>query len=113
MRVVVAYSGGLDTSVMLKWVKERYNAEVIACCVDVGQTEDYAKLKKRALGTGATRAYVVDAREDFARDYCFPAVKAHALYEGRYLLGTSLARPIIAEKVVEIARREKAVAVSH
>jgi argininosuccinate synthase len=112
-RVVVAYSGGLDTSVMLKWVKERYGAEVIACCVDVGQTEDYGKLKKRALATGATRAYVVDAREDFAREYCFPAVKAHALYEGRYLLGTSLARPIIAEKVAEIARKEGAYAVSH
>ena len=112
-RVVVAYSGGLDTSVMLKWVKERYDCEVVACCVDVGQTEDYAKLKKRALATGASKAYVVDAREDFARDYCFPAVQAHALYEGRYLLGTSLARPIIAEKVVEIARKEKADAVSH
>jgi argininosuccinate synthase len=112
-RIIVAYSGGLDTSVMLKWVKEKYNAEVIACCVDVGQTEDYAALKKRALATGATRAYVIDAREDFAKDYCFPAVKAHALYEGRYLLGTSLARPIIAEKVVEIAKKEKAEAVSH
>jgi argininosuccinate synthase len=112
-RVIVAYSGGLDTSVMLKWVKDNYNAEVIACCVDVGQTEDYAALKKRALATGATRAYVIDAREDFAKDYCFRAVKAQALYEGRYLLGTSLARPIIAEKVVEIARKEKADAVSH
>ncbi len=112
-RVIVAYSGGLDTSVMLRWVRERYRCEVIACCVDVGQAEDYPKLKKRALSTGATRAYVVDARQDFARNYCFRAVKAHALYEGRYLLGTSLARPIIAEKVVEIARKEKADAVSH
>jgi argininosuccinate synthase len=112
-RVVVAYSGGLDTSVMLKWIKDRYGCEVVACCVDVGQAEDYARLKKRALATGASRAYVVDAREEFARDYCFRAVKAGAVYEGRYLLGTSLARPLIAEKIVDVARREKADAVAH
>jgi len=112
-RVVVAYSGGLDTSVMLKWIKDRYGCEVVACCVDVGQAEDYDRLKKRALATGASRAYVVDAREEFARDYCFRAVKAGAVYEGRYLLGTSLARPIIAEKIVDVALREKADAVAH
>jgi argininosuccinate synthase len=112
-RVVVAYSGGLDTSVMLKWVKDRYRCEVVACCVDVGQTQDDAALKKRALATGASKVYVIDARQEFARDYCFRALKARALYEGRYLLGTSLARPLIAQKVIEIAKKEKADAVSH
>jgi argininosuccinate synthase len=112
-RVVVAYSGGLDTSVMLRWIKEKYNCEVIACCVDVGQAEDYPKLKKRALATGASKAYVIDAREEFVTDCLWPQLKAQALYEGRYLLGTSIARPIIAEKVAEIARKEKADAVSH
>jgi argininosuccinate synthase len=112
-RVVVAYSGGLDTSVMLRWIKEKYNCEVIACCVDVGQAEDYPKLKKRALATGASKAYVIDAREEFVTECLWPQLKAQALYEGRYLLGTSIARPIIAEKVAEIARKEKADAVSH
>lgn len=112
-RVVVAYSGGLDTSVMLRWIKEKYNCDVIACCVDVGQAEDYPKLKKRALATGASKAYVIDAREEFVTECLWPQLRAQALYEGRYLLGTSIARPIIAEKVAEIARREKADAVSH
>ncbi|MBK6879510.1 MAG: argininosuccinate synthase [Elusimicrobia bacterium] len=112
-RVVVAYSGGLDTSVMLRWIKEKYNCEVIACCVDVGQAEDYPRLKKRALATGASKAYVIDAREEFVTECLWPQLKAQALYEGRYLLGTSIARPIIAEKVAEIARKEKADAVSH
>src|SRR5262245_61446423 len=102
-RVVVAYSGGLDTSVMLKWIKDRYRCEVIACCVDVGQAEDYPKLKKRALATGASKAYVIDAREEYVTQYIWRAVKSRAIYEGRYLLGTSLARPIIAEKVVQVA----------
>ncbi len=112
-RVVVAYSGGLDTSVMLRWIKDRYRCEVIACCVDVGQAENYPALKKRALATGASKAYVIDARREFVTDFIWPTLKAHALYEGRYLLGTSIARPIIAEKVAAIARREKADAVSH
>ncbi len=112
-KVVVAYSGGLDTSVMLQWVKENYQCEVIACCVDVGQTEDYPGLKKRALATGASKCYVIDARKEFVTDYLWPAVKCEAIYEGRYLLGTSLARPIIAEKVIQAARKEKADAVSH
>ena len=112
-KVVVAYSGGLDTSVMLKWVREHYHCDVIACCVDVGQAENYPKLKARALATGASKAYVVDARKEFVENFIWPTLKAQALYEGRYLLGTSIARPIIAEKVAEIARREKADAVSH
>jgi argininosuccinate synthase len=112
-KVVVAYSGGLDTSVMLHWIKERYRCEVIACCVDVGQAENYPALKKRALATGASKAYVIDARDEFVTDYLWPTLKARALYEGRYLLGTSVARPLIAQKVAEVARREKAQAVSH
>lgn len=112
-RVVVAYSGGLDTSVMLRWIRDRYQCDVVACCVDVGQAEDYARLKKRALTTGASKAYVVDARREFVTDYLWRALRAHALYEGRYLLGTSLARPLIAEKIVEVALKEKADAVAH
>ncbi len=112
-RVVVAYSGGLDTSVMLRWIRDKYNCDVIACCVDVGQAENYPKLKKRALATGASQAFVIDARKEFVTDYIWRALKAHALYEGRYLLGTSLARPIIAEKIVQIAKKVGADAVAH
>ncbi|MBI4396227.1 MAG: argininosuccinate synthase [Elusimicrobia bacterium] len=112
-RVVVAYSGGLDTSVMLRWIRDNYQCDVVAACVDVGQAEDYPRLKKRALSTGASRCYVVNAREEFVTDYLWRALKAHAIYEGRYLLGTSLARPIIAEKIVDVAKKEKADAVAH
>lgn len=112
-RVVVAYSGGLDTSVMLRWIRDKYNCDVIACCVDVGQAENYAKLKKRALATGASQAFVIDARKEYVTDYLWRALKAHALYENRYLLGTALARPIIAEKVVQIAKKVGADAVAH
>ena len=112
-KVVVAYSGGLDTSVILSWIKEKYNAEVIACAVDVGQNEDMDAVKRKALRTGASKAYVVDAKKEFAEDYIFPAIKAGAVYEGKYLLGTSLARPVIAEKIIEIAKKEKADAVCH
>lgn len=112
-RIVVAYSGGLDTSVMLRWIRDRYFCEVVACCVNVGQVENYAGLKKRALATGASQCFVVDARREFVTDYLWRALKTEAVYEGRYLLGTPLARPIIAEKVVEVARRVKADAVAH
>jgi argininosuccinate synthase len=112
-RVVVAYSGGLDTSVMLRWIRDQYACDVIACCVDVGQAEDYARLKKRALATGASQCFVVDARREFVTDYIWKALQAEALYEGRYLLGTSLARPIIAEKIVKVARKVKADGVAH
>ena len=112
-RMVVAYSGGLDTSVMLRWIRENYHCEVIACCVNVGQIENYKELKKRALATGASKAFVIDCREEFVTRYLWSAVKAQALYEGRYLLGTALARPLIAEKVIQVARAEQADAVSH
>ena len=112
-RVVVAYSGGLDTSVMLRWIRDRYDCDVVACCVDLGQAEDYARLRKRALATGASRCYIVDARKEFVTKYLWRALQARALYEGRYLLATALARPLIAEKVVEVARRVQADAVAH
>ncbi|OGS23768.1 MAG: argininosuccinate synthase [Elusimicrobia bacterium RIFOXYB2_FULL_48_7] len=112
-KIVLAYSGGLDTSIMIKWLKDTYDAEVIAAIIDVGQNEDLPAIKKRALATGASKAYVIDAKKEFVTDIIFPAVKANAIYEHKYLLGTSLARPIIAKKIVEIAKKENAWAVSH
>ncbi|OGS21118.1 MAG: argininosuccinate synthase [Elusimicrobia bacterium RIFOXYA2_FULL_39_19] len=112
-KVVLAYSGGLDTSVMIKWLKDTYNADVIAAIVDVGQNEDLPAIKKRALSTGASKAYVIDAKKEFVTDIIYPAIKANSIYEHKYLLGTSLARPIIAKKIVEIAKKENAWAVSH
>jgi argininosuccinate synthase len=112
-KVVVAYSGGLDTSVILRWVKEHYHCEVIACAVDVGQASETKGLKERALATGASKFYLVDARKEFVTDFIWPTLQAQAIYEGRYLLGTSIARPIIAQKVVEIAKKEGAEAVCH
>lgn len=112
-KIVLAYSGGLDTSVMLHWLKERYNCEVICYCADVGQGEELTGLEDKALRTGASKLYVEDLREEFVRDYVWTAVKANAVYEGVYLLGTSLARPVIAKRQVEIAREEGADAVAH
>jgi argininosuccinate synthase len=112
-RIVLAYSGGLDTSVMLRWLKERYNCEVICYCADVGQGEELTGLEDKALRTGASKLYVEDLREEFVRDYVWTAVKANAVYEGVYLLGTSLARPVIAKRQIEIARKEGADAVAH
>ncbi|TAL24566.1 MAG: argininosuccinate synthase [Nitrospirae bacterium] len=112
-KIVLAYSGGLDTSIAIKWLKETYNAEVIAFCADLGQGEDLRAAKKKALKTGASRAYVEDLREEFVKDYIFPMLRANAVYEGAYLLGTSIARPLIAKKQIEIALKEKADAVSH
>jgi len=112
-KIVLAYSGGLDTSVAIKWLKETYKAEVIAFCADLGQGEDLQAVKKKALKTGASRAYVEDAREEFASDYIFPMLRANAVYEGVYLLGTSIARPLIAKKQIDIALKEKADAVAH
>ncbi len=112
-KVVVAYSGGLDTSIILSWIKETYNAEVIACCVNVGQDKEVVGLKEKAKRTGASKCYVIDAKKEFVTDYIFPAIKANALYENRYLLGTSLARPVIAKKIAEIVNKEKADAVCH
>lgn len=111
-KVVLAYSGGLDTSVILKWlIEEGY--EVIAYIADVGQDEDFAAAKEKAIKVGASKVYVEDLKEEFVTDYIFPAFKANALYEGRYLLGTSVARPIIAKRQIEIAEKEKAQFVSH
>lgn len=112
-KIVLAYSGGLDTSVMLRWIKEKYNCEVVCYCADVGQGEELNGLEAKALETGASKLYVEDLREEFVRDYVWTAVKANAVYEGVYLLGTSLARPVIAKRQIEIARREGADAVAH
>jgi len=113
MKIVVAYSGGLDTSVLLTWLKETYQAEIIAFCADVGQEEELDGLEEKALRTGASKCYVDDLREEFARDFIFPMLQAGAIYEGRYFLGTSIARPLIAKRMVEIARAEGALAVAH
>lgn len=112
-KIVLAYSGGLDTSIAIKWLKETYHAEVIAYCADLGQGEDLAAVKKKALQTGASKAYVQDLREEFVREYIFPMLRGNAVYEGTYLLGTSIARPLIAKKQIEIARKEGADAVAH
>jgi argininosuccinate synthase len=112
-KVVLAYSGGLDTSVILKWLKENYTCEVIAFAADVGQEEELAGLEEKAIKTGASKVYIEDLKEEFARDFIFFAIKANAVYESSYLLGTSLARPLIARRQIEIARSEKADAVSH
>jgi argininosuccinate synthase len=112
-KIVLAYSGGLDTSVMLRWIKERYNCEVVCYCADVGQGEELEGLDAKARETGASKLYVEDLREEFVREYVWTAVKANAVYEGVYLLGTSLARPVIAKRQIEIARREGADAVAH
>ena len=112
-KIVLAYSGGLDTSVMLHWLRERYGCEVVCYCADVGQGEELAGLEEKARGTGASKLYVEDLRREFVEEYVWPAVKANATYEGVYLLGTSLARPVIAKRQIEIARREGADAVAH
>lgn len=112
-KIVLAYSGGLDTSAMLLWLKEKYGCEVICYTADVGQGDELSGLEEKALKTGASKLYVEDLREEFVRDYVWTAVKANALYEGTYLLGTSLARPVIAKRQIEIARKEGADAVAH
>lgn len=113
MKVIVAYSGGLDTSVIVKWVKNTYNAEVICYCADVGQAEETAGLEEKAVRTGASKCYVEDLTEEFARDFIFPMMQANAIYEGNYLLGTSIARPLIAKRLVEVAKAEGADAICH
>ena len=112
-RVVLAYSGGLDTSVILRWIKDEYNCEVVAYCADVGQGEETEGLEAKALKTGASKLYIEDLREEFAREFVLPILRANAVYESYYLLGTSIARPVIARKQVEIARKEGADAVAH
>lgn len=112
-KVVLAYSGGLDTSVIIPWLKENYGCEVVAVCVNLGQPEDYDAVEKKAYKSGASKAYIVDAKEDFVKDYIWPTVKAGAVYEGKYLLGTSFARPLIAKILVDIAKQEGADAICH
>jgi argininosuccinate synthase len=112
-KIVLAYSGGLDTSVMLHWLREQTGAEVVCYCADVGQGEELTGLDEKARATGASKLYVEDLRDEFVRDYVWMAVKANAIYEGIYLLGTSLARPVIAKRQIEIARLEGAYAVAH
>ena len=113
MKIVLAYSGGLDTSVLLAWLKETYNAEVICFCADVGQEEELDGLEEKAQKSGASKIYIDDLREEFARDFIFPMFQAGALYEGQYFLGTSIARPLIAKRMVEIAQAEGADAIAH
>lgn len=113
MKIVLAYSGGLDTSVILKWLIKNYEAEVIAFVADIGQPENLDKVRKKALATGAKKVYVEDLKEEFVRDFVFPMFRANAIYEGAYLLGTSIARPLIAKGQVAVARKERAEAVSH
>lgn len=113
MKVVLAYSGGLDTSIILKWLKEEHDAEVIAYAADVGLGDDLTGLEDKAIRTGASKVYVEDLREEFARDFVFPMIRAAAVYESGYLLGTSIARPLIAKRQVEIARENDAEAICH
>jgi len=112
-RVVLAYSGGLDTSVILRWLIETYRCDVVAYCADLGQGEELIPIRDKALKTGAVAVHVVDLRETFVRDFIFPMLRANAIYEGAYLLGTSIARPLIAQAQVEIALKERADAVAH
>jgi argininosuccinate synthase len=112
-RVVLAYSGGLDTSVILRWLIETYRCEVVAYCADLGQGEELIPVKEKALRTGASAVHIVDLREEFIRDFVFPMLRANAVYEGSYLMGTSIARPLIAKAQVDVARKEAADAVSH
>lgn len=112
-KIVLAYSGGLDTSVAIKWLIEKYGAEVIAFCADIGQDDDLDLVAEKAKKTGASKVYIEDLKEEFVRDYVFPMLRANAFYESGYLLGTSIARPLIAKKQIEIAIKEGAEAVAH
>jgi argininosuccinate synthase len=112
-KIVLAYSGGLDTSVILTWLKEQYDCEIIAACVNVGQEEDYDAVEKKAYATGATKAYIIDVTKEFVTDFIWPTLKAGAVYENDYLLGTSFARPLIAKELVKIAEKEGANIIAH
>lgn len=113
MKIVLAYSGGLDTSVLMSWIKDTYHAEMIGFCANVGQEEELRGLDKKARMTGAAHMYVDDLQDEFAADFIYPMMRASAIYEGQYLLGTSIARPLIAKRMVEIARKHKAQAIAH
>ena len=112
-KVVLAYSGGLDTSIIIPWLKENYDLEVIACCINVGQDDDMEEVRKKAIESGATKIYIEDKKEEFVKDYAFRALKAGAIYENKYLLGTSFARPLMAKTLVEIAHKEGAKFICH
>ena len=112
-KVVLAYSGGLDTSIILKWLQLEYGAEVVTFTADLGQGEELDPARRKAEMMGIQQIYIEDLREEFVRDFVFPMFRANTVYEGEYLLGTSIARPLIAKRLVEIARREKADAISH
>ncbi len=113
-KVVLAYSGGLDTSIIIPWLKENYdNCEVIACCADVGQGDELNVVHDKALASGASKVYIMDLKDDFVKDYVFPVIRAGALYESKYLLGTSCARPIISKALVEVAKKEGADFIAH
>ena len=112
-KVILAYSGGLDTTAIIPWLKENYDYDVVCCCIDVGQGKETDGLEERALSTGACKCYILDVIDEFADEYIAPCVQANAIYENKYLLGTSMARPLIAKKLVEIARKEGAVAICH
>lgn len=107
-KVILAYSGGLDTTVIIPWLKENYDYDVVAACIDVGQGTETDGLEQKALDTGACKYYLINCEEEFVEDYVYPTLKADAVYEGKYLLGTSIARPLIAKKLVEIALQEGA-----
>ena len=112
-KIVLAYSGGLDTSIILTWLKEQYDCDVIAVCCNAGQSDDFDKINQKALATGASKSYVLDIQEEFITDYIWPTLKAGAVYENDYLLGTSMARPLMAKKLVEIANQEGAYYIVH
>jgi len=112
-KIVLAYSGGLDTSVILAWLRDRYDCDVVAYAADVGQAEDLGRVEQRALATGAAQVCIEDLRDEFVRDFVFPMMRAGAVYEGSYLLGTAIARPVIAKRQVEVARRTGADALAH
>lgn len=112
-KIVLAYSGGLDTSVAIKWLQEKYNADIVTLTVDLGQQEDFRSIEEKAYKIGAVKHYTIDAKEEFVKDYIFPAIKANAMYEEKYPVSTALGRPLIAKKLVEVAHREGADAVAH
>lgn len=112
-KIVLAYSGGLDTSITIPWLQEHYDADIIAVCVDVGQQEDFDLVKEKALASGAVKCYVPHVAEEFVEDFVYPAIQGHLKYQGTYLLGTALARPLIAKELVKIAHEENAVAICH
>lgn len=112
-KVVLAYSGGLDTSIVIPWLKENYDMEIVAACINVGQDDDMEQVRKKAIASGASEIYIEDVKEEFVKDYVFTAIKANAVYEDKYLMGTAVARPLIAKKLVEIAHKEGAKYICH